>query len=82
MNNTLTIDNGVALITMQGRVELNAAQLAAMFWALDEGQQEQFFNELGLEDEVKFNMQMYAAGNSGELNGEGREVLRAIGEAY
>lgn len=59
-------------------ISLSGADVADLFWELDEHAQSDFFNRLGFHDRLVFQLQ--AVADCDELNSVGRAVMRKIGE--
>lgn len=60
-------------------IALSGAEIATLFWDLDELAQADFFNHLGREGGT-LAFQLHAVMNSGKLNSAGKSAMSLIGE--
>lgn len=65
-------------ITQETELQITGAQLAQMFWDMDEFDQSQFFNELGAQRRLPFQLQ--AITDCSFLDTDGRHAMQRIGE--
>ncbi len=74
--------NGKAILKKALRhdveIELDGVQIAALFWELDDSEQAQFFNSIGMVDRLPFQLQFVT--DCGVLNQAGRAAMERIGE--
>lgn len=65
-------------ITQETELQITGVQLAQMFWDMDEFDQSQFFNELGTQRGLPFQLQ--ALTDCSFLDSDGRYAMQRIGE--
>jgi hypothetical protein len=65
-------------IAHQVKIPLSGAEVAELFWSLDENAQSDFFNRLGHEDRLVFQLQ--AVTDCKRLDQNGRYAMTRIGE--
>ena len=65
-------------ITHQIKIQLSGAEVAELFWSLDEQGQSEFFNRLGRE--ARLPMQLQYVTDCPQLDQNGRHAMTRIGE--